>query len=379
MALTAGVRNSYRGRRVLVTGHTGFKGSWLASWLTSLDAEVFGYALPPPQGLVTVYDTAPKVAKEVLADIRERDTLIRSFRDWCPNIVFHLAAQPLVRASYEDPERTFGTNVMGVVNVLEAAREISKVQAVIVITSDKCYDNCEWCWPYRECDPLGGADPYSASKACAEIVTAAYRRSFLSEAGCAVASARAGNVMGGGDWSKDRLVPDLARSFSAGIPACIRNPQAVRPFQHVLDALGGYLLLGHRLLEDAMFADCYNFGPLPGTELTVEEVARKFACAWAEGELRGTPEPDARHEACVLPLDLREAPEPDARHEACVLRLDSSKAMQRLGWTPLLSSDEMIEQTVAWYRAATKSGADLAGLTLQQIDLYSRRAAAFQA
>ena len=357
LELTDPLRECYAGRRVLVTGHTGFKGAWLTAWLQMLECEVFGYALPAPTGPRAVYDVATRVAAERLADVRDAGVLSQSIRDWRPAIIFHLAAQPLVRASYEDPVGTFSTNVLGVVHVLEAARHVPDVKAVVVVTTDKCYDNREWCWPYRETDALGGADPYSASKACAEIATAAYRRSFLATRGCAVASARAGNVIGGGDWSLDRLVPDLARSLAAGQPARLRNPGSVRPFQHVLEAVGAYLLLGQRLLLQPALADCYNFGPRPGTELTVAELARRFTAAWGEGA-------------------VIDAPEAGAPHEAGTLRLDSSKSAQSLGWTPLLTNDEMIEQTVEWYRASAQDKIDLAALTLGQIGAFHRRAAA---
>lgn len=332
----------YRGRRVLVTGHTGFKGSWLVYWLRSLGAEVSALALPAgaspnhhdllselgPQGLVGDVDG-------LFVDIREPRAIHETVRRLAPEVVFHLAAQALVRPSYADAPGTLATNVMGLVHVLEAVRATPSVKVVLNVTTDKCYDNRNTTTGYVESDALGGLDPYSASKACAELISASYRASFLAQrpsGPVALATARAGNVIGGGDWAVDRLVPDLVRAAMTGGVVPLRHPHAVRPWQHVLEPLSGYLLLGQRLLDDpTAHSEAWNFGPLPQGHLSVGEVAQAFMAHW----------PQARCE-----LDTAEHP-----HEAQRLYLDCSKAHQRLGWHPVWSSATAIERTAHWYQA----------------------------
>ena len=346
----------YRGKRVLVTGHTGFKGGWLVTWLKLLGAKVVGLALPP--------DTVPNFFKtacvsrdivSVVGDIRSLETVTTLFNQHEPEIVFHNAAQPLVRRSYREPVATYATNVMGTVHVLEAARLTASVRAVVVITSDKAYENREWFWPYREDDAMGGHDPYSSSKGCAELVSAAYRKSFFSEPGSArIATARAGNVIGGGDWSEDRLVPDIARSVSQNKPVVIRNPEAVRPWQHVLEPLRGYLSLAQKLLQSGCdYAEAWNFGPRDEDTISVADLAQKIVKAWGFGEVRVQPDPRALHEAQVL-------------------RLSTDKAASRLDWRPALSLDEAILWTVDWYRIYYSDPHLAPAKTLEQIQSYSR-------
>ena len=325
----------YRGRRVFVTGHTGFKGSWLAHWLLELGAEVTGYALEPP--------TDPSLFLELrlgerldhhIGDVRDPAALRQAMLAARPEVVFHLAAQPLVRLSYDQPVETFETNVMGSVNVLEAARGVDSVRAIVNITSDKCYENREWEFAYRENDALGGWDPYSASKGAAEIVTHAYRRSFFSDpAGPAVATGRAGNVMGGGDWAIDRIVPDCIRALSAGEPILVRNPDAVRPWQHVLEPVSAYLWLATRLLEQGhTFEGPWNFGPISGGNLAVHDIVDRVIAEWGSGSWVG-PEPGARQV-----------------HEARFLKLDCAKAVDVLAWRPVWDAAEALRQTTRWYR-----------------------------
>lgn len=342
---------NYAGRRVLITGHTGFKGGWLATWLHRLGARVAGIALEP--------DAAPSLFLEAriadlvdstIADVRDETRVSKIIAGFSPEIVFHLAAQPLVRTGYEAPLRTFATNVMGTANVLEAARRTPSVRAVVVVTSDKCYRETGSIWGYRESDPLGGHDPYAASKAAAELVTGAWRDSFGSEPGAPlIASARAGNVIGGGDWAKDRLVPDLWRAAGAGMPAEIRNPAAVRPWQHVLEPLAGYLILGERLLAaDMQAAEAWNFGcnlaDMQPVSVLCEHLAPLLGFTW-------------RHDGTAHP---REAP---------TLRLDSSKAMLGLDWHPRLSLQRACELTGDWY-ARHARGEDAYALILEQIGIY---------
>jgi CDP-glucose 4,6-dehydratase len=347
---------AYSGRRVLLTGHTGFKGAWMAQWLQQMGAAVTGFSLPPEGPCL--YD-AIQLGNHVhgtMGDLRSKGDLARVFEDSRPEIVFHLAAQALVRRSYVDPLATFETNVMGTANLLDEARRHASVQAIVVVTSDKCYENREWIWPYREDESLGGADPYSASKGCAEIVTASFRRSFFQTSGAAgIASCRAGNVFGGGDWAENRLIPDMARALSAGSEIVLRNPDSVRPWQHVLEPVRGYLMTGARLLEqDRSVAEAWNFGPAPDSELRVIEVARMMLAHWGEGSLR---------------VDI----DPNAPHEARLLRLDSSKSAYGLGWRPAISLDEGIRLTVEWYRHAKDQPASLRDLTIRQIADYQKR------
>ncbi len=348
--------NFWHARSVLVTGHTGFKGSWLCLWLKRLGAEVHGYSLAPNTN-PSLFDLA-QIAKDVnsntISDVRDLDSLKYAIKKASPEIVFHLAAQALVRASYNDPLGTFSTNVMGTANVLEAVRDVESVKAVVVITTDKCYENREWLWGYRESDSLGGYDPYSSSKACAELITNAYRSSFYqtSRLGSSVpliASARAGNVIGGGDWSSDRLIPDLYRSVVNNHPVLIRNPNAVRPWQHVLDPLKGYLLLAQNLVEGGTpFDGAFNFGPIDADCRSVSQ-AMDLACSLWGGSADWVP--DRREHA----------------HEAQLLRLDTSKARQLLRWEPKLRFEEAVTWTVDWYRSHIESNASR-DLCLRQID-----------
>jgi CDP-glucose 4,6-dehydratase len=322
----------YRGRRVLVTGHTGFKGSWLALWLHELGARVVGFALPPV-GPDSHWDLLKLPLADLRHDVRDLDALIHAFRDHEPEVVFHLAAQPLVRRSYLEPVETWSTNVLGTVNVLEACRLTSSVRAAVFVTTDKCYENREWSWGYRENDRLGGHDPYSASKAGAELAVASYRRAHFGVAGAPlVATARAGNVIGGGDWSEDRLVPDLVRSVQGGHSLAIRSPGATRPWQHVLDALHGYLLLGSRLLRgERAFADAWNFGPDESGNRTVSDVLDAIKGHWPEVQWQA---------------------QPDQRlHEAQLLHLDSTRARRILGWQPVWNIDQALHKTADWYQA----------------------------
>lgn len=347
----------WRDKRVFLTGHTGFKGGWLSLWLQQLGAQVSGYALAPPTetDLFSLAGVARGMASHI-ADVRDLATLQQAVRDHAPDIVFHLAAQPLVRASYADPVGTYATNVMGTAHLLEAVRHTPGIRAVVVVTSDKCYDNREWVWGYRECDPLGGHDPYSSSKGAAELVTAAYRQSFFQSAahagaGVAVATARAGNVIGGGDWAADRLVPDVLQSLASGVPARIRNPHAIRPWQHVLEALRGYLVLAQYLHDQGQtFAQAWNFGPEQGDARPVGWVADELARLWG---------PQASWVA-----DPGEHP-----HEARYLKLETSQAAARLGWIPRLGLSEALRLTVDWTRRH-RAGEDMRGVTLEQIRGY---------
>lgn len=346
----------YSGKTVLVTGHTGFKGSWLSRWLTLMGSRVVGLSLEPEQQ-PNLFELA-KLAEgmtSVIGDICDVGTLRRVIEDHRPEIVFHMAAQSLVRRSYREPVLTYETNVMGTVNLLEACRSAPSVRSVVVVTSDKCYENNEWPWGYREIDPLGGADPYSSSKACAEIVTAAYRRSFFSAQGSAgVASVRAGNVIGGGDWAEDRIVPDIVRGAKLGSEVVIRNPASTRPWQHVLEPLSGYLLVARRLHEQpSNHAEAWNFGPNPDDWLSVGELAKRFVAALGRGRLSLS------------------VPQPGAPHEARLLALDCSKARTRLGWRPRLDFDSALRLTADWYRTHLESpGAERASLD-RQIEEYS--------
>ncbi len=343
---------------MFLTGHTGFKGGWLSLWLQRLGAEVCGYALDPGTA-PNLFEVAGvrSALQDVRGDIGDAVHLQEAMRTFAPEVVFHLAAQPLVRASYSDPVGTYKTNVLGTVNVLESIRHTRSVRAVVSVTTDKCYENKEWIWPYRETDPLGGYDPYSSSKACAEIVSAAYRQSYFPVAHLgrshhvALATARAGNVIGGGDWSTDRLIPDLVRGFLSGEPVPIRYPDAIRPWQHVLEPLHGYLLLAEHLLSgDAKFATSYNFGPAEADARPVRWIADRMARTWSDGaawQLEGG----------------------EKAHEAGYLKLDASRARADLGWVPLLRLNTALDLLVQWYRG-WEQGHDMRALSLKQIEQY---------
>lgn len=351
--------NPWQGRRVFITGHTGFKGGWLALWLAARGARIRGYALDPATepNLFTLASIAA-VLDDDRGDIRDYPKVEASLVDFEPEVVFHLAAQPLLRRSYADPLGTYGTNVMGTANLLEAVRKSPSVRAVVSVTTDKCYVNREWAWPYRETDPLGGHDPYSSSKACAELVAAAYRDSYfppnrIGEHHVAIATARAGNVIGGGDWSEDRLIPDLIRGFHAGSPVPIRRPNAIRPWQHVLEPLQGYITLAERLLAGrADAASAFNFGPSEDDAWPVERIAIKLAGMWGAGA-------SWVHDTTA------------SAHEAHYLKLDSSKARAELGWRPRLNLESALDWTLAWYRQ-WQSGGDMAAETRTQIASYEK-------
>lgn len=332
----------WAGKRVLVFGHTGFKGAWLSLWLQRLGAMVFGLSLPSREQSC-LYDAAglDALVDGIGGDIRDLAVVERVVNATEPEIVFHLAAQSLVRLSYRDPISTYATNVMGTVHVLAAALGAPTVKCVVVVTSDKCYENREWLWAYREDEPLGGRDPYSSSKACAELVTAAWRQSFArrpDRAPIGIASARAGNVIGGGDWAEDRLVPDCMRALIAGRPVPIRNPRATRPWQHVLDPLCGYLLLAERLAEAPQaYGESWNFGPLEDDIKSVGWLASRIVQLWGEGS---TWEPTPG----------------DSLHEATFLKVDASKARSRLDWTQRLRLESGLDWTVEWYRSVSRGG-----------------------
>lgn len=346
-------KTTYKGKRVLVTGHTGFKGGWLTLWLKELGADVCGYALEPNStpSMFAAAGVANGI-RNVFGDILDRENLNKTFQDFQPEIVFHLAAQPLVRLSYAEPVLTYETNVIGTLNVLEAARKCGSVKAFVNVTTDKCYENKEVARGYKEDEPMGGYDMYSSSKGCVEILSSSYRRSFLKD-GYAMATARAGNVIGGGDWAADRLIPDCVRSIEAGQEIEIRNPVATRPWQHVLEPLSGYLLLGHLLdTQGTKFAQGFNLGPDPDSVLTVAEVARLTVEAYGKGRVR---------------VHKR-----DDLHEANLLMLDISKAKTVLGWTPTYAAPEAIVKTVEWYKRFYKSE-PVRDFTLRQIKEYQER------
>lgn len=347
------VAEFWPGRRVFVTGHTGFKGGWLATWLHRMGADVTGYALAPAT-TPNLFEAAGvgRRIRSVLGDVRDAEALRGALHASRAEIVFHLAAQPLVRASYVDPAGTYATNVMGTVHLLEAVRTAGTVRAAVIVTSDKCYDNREEPRPFREGDRLGGRDPYSNSKACAELVTGAYRASFFSQADAAgVATVRAGNVIGGGDWADDRLVPDVLRAFAQGEPAVIRHPSAIRPWQHVLDPLCGYLLLAERLACRSIAGDAWNFGPDDADARSVECVADGLASRWGNG--------------ASWTIDPRTQP-----HEAMMLRLDSSRARAELGWKPRLSLETALDWTIDWHRQWRGAGGDAQEIMVRQIEHY---------
>lgn len=349
----------WNGKRVFMTGHTGFKGSWMSLWLQSLGAELTGYALKPPTN-PSLFEEA-RVADgmhSIEGDIRDLSHLKQAMQDAKPEIVIHMAAQSLVRFSYQNPVETYATNVMGTVHMLEAVRATPSVRAVVNITTDKCYENHEWVWGYREIDPMGGYDPYSNSKGCAELVSAAYRSSFFNPGdylkhGVALATVRAGNVIGGGDWAQDRLIPDIVAAFEQGKPVHIRNPHSIRPWQHVLEPLRGYLMLAEKLVEDGpSYAEAWNFGPNDEDAKPVGWIVEQMAARWGNG---------AHWE-----VDAGEHP-----HEAGYLKLDISKARSRLHWSPILRLEAALSLIVDWAQQR-KAGADTRGLTQGQIKSYQQ-------
>lgn len=354
--MDADLRAWYRGRRVFVTGHTGFKGAWLSAWLTEAGAEVTGYALAPEGDAPSLFAAARigEAVTSVIADIRDRARLDAALREARPELVFHLAAQSLVRRSYAEPVETYDVNVMGTVHLLDALRSLPSARAAVMVTSDKCYENRDLPRGYREDDPMGGHDPYSSSKGCAELVTSAMRRSYFERGPLAVASARAGNVVGGGDWAEDRLVPDLMRAAAAGRTTPIRRPDAVRPWQFVLEPLRGYLMLGRALAEEGRpFAEGWNFGP-DDDAVAVRDVVHRIRGTWDR-------------------VAVEFAPVLEGVHEARFLTLDSRKARERLDWQPALTLDETLEMTVGWYRAYYEHPSRAAALVREQLHDYERR------
>lgn len=335
--------NIYHNIKVLITGHTGFKGSWLALWLSQLGADITGYSLKAPTE-PNHFQLLDIKMNSIIGDIRDTEKLKQVFNRQRPEIVFHLAAQPIVRLSYKNPVETFSSNVMGTINIFEMSRATDSVRAIVNVTSDKCYANREWPWGYRETDRLGGYDPYSASKGCAELITRCWRNSFFNlenygtDHNILLASARAGNVIGGGDWAIDRLVPDMIRAAIQNQKVKIRNPQATRPWQHVLEPLSGYLLLGQKLLENRKkFADAWNFGPSEQGIATVREIADQAGLCW----------PQISYEIGAIP---------NQPHEAEMLKLDCSKALSQIRWKPVWDGTNTVKKTVAWYKAFYEAG-----------------------
>lgn len=337
----------WRGKRVFLTGHTGFKGSWLSLWLQSMGVELYGYALNPPTNPALFNEAhVAQGMTSVIGDVRNYGSLFEALKQSRAEIVIHMAAQPLVRLSYDQPVETYATNVMGTVHLLEAIRQVGGVRAVVNVTTDKCYENKEWVWGYREDEPMGGYDPYSNSKGCSELVTSAYRRSFFQKSDTALSSARAGNVIGGGDWAMDRLVPDILRAFERKEPVVIRNPYATRPWQHVLEPLSGYLTLAQKLYEDGQsYAESWNFGPKEDDAKPVQWIVEELVHDWGAGAL--------------WQLDSGEHP-----HEANYLKLDISKAKSRLNWMPRWSLAKALNEITAWHQAW------LAGENMQQVCVH---------
>ncbi len=358
-------RSFWKNRKVFITGHTGFKGAWLSLWLHAWGARVFGYALDPPTNpsLYELCQIDQVIDSTTIADIRDGEALRKAFQMFLPEIVIHLAAQPLVRDSYNIPIETYAVNVMGIVNLCEAVRSCPSVRVVLNVTTDKCYENKEWVWGYRENDRLGGHDPYSSSKACSELVTAAYRNSYFhpdnyARHGVAVASARAGNVIGGGDWAADRLVPDCLQAILRGEKAIIRNPRAIRPWQHVLEPLGGYLLLAQKLYEAGPgFGGAWNFGPHDSDAVPVEQLVKNLCFKWG-------------NDASYI-VDEGQYPP----HETNFLRLDCSKSRAMLGWRPHWNLDKALDMVIEW-TSDFQGGKDVKKGCLGQIDEYLSRAEA---
>ena len=351
----------FKGRNVLITGHTGFKGSWLSLWLKELNANVVGYALKPPTepNLFEILNLEREIIS-VIGDIRDLNNLNDTFQKYRPEFIFHLAAQSILRESYDIPKYTYETNVMGTLNVFEAVRNTDSVRVVVNVTSDKCYDNKEWVWGYRETDAMGGFDPYSSSKGCAELLTNAYRHSYFKNQisgenkQVSLATVRAGNVIGGGDWAKDRLIPDCIRALSKGETVKIRNPQAIRPWQYVLEPLRGYLTLAVKMLKYGnRYSEAWNFGPSEEDSVTVEEVVHKVLEFWGSGNWEDISQKIS-----------------DPLHEAKYLRLDCSKARRILDWRPMIDIDKAINFTIDWYRAYYDKSEDINEYTKNQINKY---------
>ncbi len=348
----------WKNRKVLVTGHTGFKGSWLSLWLQKMEADVTGLALAPPtQPSLFELAQVEKNMSSIIGDIRNLESVRTLFEKLQPEIVIHMAAQSLVRHSYQNPVETYDTNVMGTLNILEGIRSVDSVRAVVMITTDKCYENKEWIWPYRENDPMGGYDPYSSSKGCAELLIASYRQSYFptekyKEHKTAIASARAGNVIGGGDWAEDRLIPDIISTLQQNKIPHIRNPAAIRPWQHVLEPLSGYMKLAEKLHQNGSeYSSAWNFGPNPDDTRPVQWIVEKMIQQWG-GEVRWDKD-DGIHP-----------------HEANHLKLDCSKAHTQLHWQPRWTLNKALEKIIAWHKAEI-SGMDLKQLCLEQIDEYT--------
>jgi CDP-glucose 4,6-dehydratase len=340
------------GKKILVTGHSGFIGSWLTKCLTMLDAEVCGYALDPPTkpNLYETLKLSQLVSADIRGDINDTDLLKKTLHEFQPEIVFHLAAQPLVLESYDDPVRTFHTNVTGTVNLLNELRKVDSIRAIIVVTSDKAYLNKEWVYPYRENDELGGRDPYSASKSCQDIVVNSFRESYFSDSGIALSSVRAGNVIGGGDWAKNRIIPDIVRGIVSGQPVSIRNPNSVRPWQHVLEPVSGMMILAQKMVNDVRFSGAWNFGPNSEREVTVKEIAETVISFWGSGRY-GIEDNYVKKESKYLSLDI-------------------SKAKGELKWFPKYNISVALKETVDWYKLYYNNYPKIENLTYKQITSY---------
>jgi len=349
----------WHGKRVFLTGHTGFKGSWLSLWLQNLGAELTGFALPPPtMPNLFVEASVADAMRSITGDVRNLEALHQAMQAAQPEIVIHMAAQALVRYSYENPVETYAVNVMGTVHLLEAVRRVGTVRSVVVVTSDKCYENHEWVWSYRECESMGGYDPYSNSKGCSEMVVSAYRSSYFNPNdlvmhGVGLATARAGNVIGGGDWASDRLIPDIIRAFERGVPVLIRSPRSIRPWQHVLEPLAGYLLLAERLYHGAShYSEGWNFGPADGDARPVEWIVERLCTLWGDGA-------SWRQNVAIGP------------HEANYLKLDCSKAQIKLAWKPVWDLEKALIRIVSWHQAFA-ARKDMRSETISQINEYQQ-------